>query len=133
MCVLRVCESRNAALFLWIDLSDYLPPLADAWIAERQLTQILLDSGVYLAPGGDFRSEQPGWFRIVFSMPAVEEGIMRWGVSLCGLRARMLTCTRVVKAISCKVCGKLEVIRCKLCGEQKESEEGEGSRGRQSE
>ena len=80
VCVMRVCESRSAALFLWIDLSDYLPPLADAWIAERQLTQILLDSGVYLAPGGDFRSEQPGWFRIVFSMPAVEEGIMRWGV-----------------------------------------------------
>lgn len=45
----------------------------------------------------------------------------------------MLTCTRVVKAISCKVCGKLEVIRCKLCGELKESEEGEGSRGGQSE
>ena len=78
-CVVQACESRNAALFLWVDLRDHLPALTDAWEAERKLAQHLLDNGVYLAPSEDFRGEQPGWFRMVFSMPDVEEGIMRWG------------------------------------------------------
>lgn len=81
--VVRACEHRNAALFLWIDLSDRLPALADGWAAERKLAQHLLDSGVYLAPSEDFRGEQPGWFRMVFSMPDVEEGIARWAIPCC--------------------------------------------------
>ncbi|KAF8251923.1 ACC synthase [Wilcoxina mikolae CBS 423.85] len=67
----------NAALFLWVDLTEYLPPRVDALKGERQLTQRFIDGGVYLAPSGAFQGEQPGWFRIVFSMLDIEVGLRR--------------------------------------------------------
>ncbi|KAA8912726.1 putative aminotransferase [Sphaerosporella brunnea] len=67
----------NAALFLWIDLSPYLS--AATWEAERDLAKRLMQGGVNFGAGEDFKSESPGWFRIVFSMPwdLVEKGLNR--------------------------------------------------------
>lgn len=67
----------NAALFLWLDLREYLPPATDGWNAEAQLADKLVDAGVYLAAGADYMSEAPGFFRVVFSMDNVELGLQR--------------------------------------------------------
>ncbi|KAF8543938.1 ACC synthase [Trichophaea hybrida] len=67
----------NAGLFLWVDLTEYLPPKVDALKGERQLTQRFIDGGVYLSPSETFQGEQPGWYRIVFSMLHVEVGLRR--------------------------------------------------------
>ena len=68
---------RNASLFLWLDLREFLPPSLDGWEAESLLAEKLVDHGVYLAPGVDYLSEVPGYFRVVFSMVNVELGLQR--------------------------------------------------------
>jgi hypothetical protein len=62
---------------VWVDLTEYLPPEVDVLKGERQLTERLVEGGVYLAPSETFLGEQPGWFRIVFSMLDIELGMRR--------------------------------------------------------
>jgi bifunctional pyridoxal-dependent enzyme with beta-cystathionase and maltose regulon repressor activities len=63
-----------------VDLSPYLPAGFEGWAAERELAKRLMDNGVFIGAGEEFKSEVPGWFRIVFSMPWdwVEEGLNRY-------------------------------------------------------
>jgi len=35
---------------VWVDLTEYLPPEVDVLKGERQLTERLVEGGVYLAP-----------------------------------------------------------------------------------
>jgi bifunctional pyridoxal-dependent enzyme with beta-cystathionase and maltose regulon repressor activities len=72
-------ENRNAALFLWIDLRDYLPSDMTPLEGEKWLSQKLIDEGgVFISRSETFYGEHPGWFRIVFSLPDSEEGLRRY-------------------------------------------------------
>jgi 1-aminocyclopropane-1-carboxylate synthase len=44
---------------------------------ERKLAWKIVHSGVWLATGDAFMSEEPGWFRITFSLPEEE---LRFGI-----------------------------------------------------
>lgn len=60
----------NAAFFLWVNLGKaYLKhkPSAAAEDLDKVVTEALTAKKVFLASGVGFGSEQPGWFRIVFS------------------------------------------------------------------
>ena len=60
----------HAAFFLWVDLGTAYQArhaVADSEDIEGLVLKALLKQKVFLAPGNDFGSEKPGWFRIVFS------------------------------------------------------------------
>lgn len=62
---------NNAAFFVWVDLGKaYLErhPGRDVEDVSEHVMRLLLDQKVFLACGKQFGSEQPGWFRIVFSV-----------------------------------------------------------------
>jgi bifunctional pyridoxal-dependent enzyme with beta-cystathionase and maltose regulon repressor activities len=46
---------------------------------DKTIMQKLLAKKVFIASGADFGSEEPGWFRIVFTYPRayMEEGLKR--------------------------------------------------------
>jgi len=75
-------KDMNAGVFLWIDLSEFLPP-AESGVSliesERQLAEKFLKAKVFLATGEGFSSEVPGYFRLVFSheWEVVHEGLQR--------------------------------------------------------
>jgi 1-aminocyclopropane-1-carboxylate synthase len=73
-------RGANAGLFLLIDLSPFVTPSPSLTPGqeERQLSDKLLESGVFLNPGEE-KAEEPGWFRVVFSQPRgdLEEGLRR--------------------------------------------------------
>jgi len=81
-------KGGNAGFFLWIDLSPFLVPKkaneagenADAaWDAEKDLSSRLLQAGVEMSTGFAYHNEEPGWFRVIFSVEreALEEGLRR--------------------------------------------------------
>lgn len=79
-------QRRTAALFLWVDLSPFLPEGYVGVAAERELGRRLLDAGVFMPAGEEFCAETVGHFRIVFSMPWdwVQEGLTRM-LAVCGV------------------------------------------------
>lgn len=82
----KYLRGTNAGLFLWIDLSPYLPPESSGLSkSEREfsLAQKLLDGGVFLHPGEEHALEA-GWFRLVYTHDPrmVREGIKRYVISL---------------------------------------------------
>ena len=68
-----------AGLFLWLDLSAYLPECT--FEAEYNLfMDILKSTRVLLTPGRDCHAQTPGWFRLCYAWSSIEtnrEGIMR--------------------------------------------------------
>lgn len=68
-------RGTNAAFFLWADLGSvwkrYNPGAVDEDVDDF-LIKLFLDHKVYVSSGRDFGSEQPGWFRIVFSQDEVQ-------------------------------------------------------------
>lgn len=72
----------NAAFFIWLNFGGAyrarhkLNAVTDV---EAEITQGLLEAKVFVAPGSSFGAEQPGWFRLVFSVsrPVLEEGLSR--------------------------------------------------------
>lgn len=52
----------GAAMFLWLDLRDALPPSA-TWSDERKLFHDMHDRGILLTPGQDCYASEPGFFR----------------------------------------------------------------------
>lgn len=68
-------DRANAGFFILIDLRRWLRTAS--WEAESDLVQRLRDGGVYLTPGNDLTSEEPGWFRLIFSQ---EEEVLREGL-----------------------------------------------------
>ncbi|KZZ96079.1 Pyridoxal phosphate-dependent transferase, major domain protein [Moelleriella libera RCEF 2490] len=74
----------NAGLFLWVDLSPYLPEDLDGELnAEFALAKKLQSKGVFLHPREE-HSLTPGWFRLVYTQDAdiVKEGIKRIGAAI---------------------------------------------------
>ncbi|KAI9673631.1 MAG: hypothetical protein M1817_002268 [Caeruleum heppii] len=73
----------NSGFFLWADLSPLITvtgsEASDDFAGERELAKRILDAGVYLATGEEFHSEQPGWFRIIFTQhrDQMAEGLRR--------------------------------------------------------
>ncbi|KHN99776.1 Pyridoxal phosphate-dependent transferase, major domain protein [Metarhizium album ARSEF 1941] len=73
----------HAAFFLWVDLGqayrDRHPDRAEEPGVVEELKQALWAHKVYLAWGGNFDSESPGMFRIVFAHPRayLEEALRR--------------------------------------------------------
>lgn len=77
----------DAGLFLWIDMSRFLPPLDPAAVGandvesmesmqERERTlylELMNDYGLLLTPGLSMRNERPGFFRCVFTAASDHE------------------------------------------------------------
>lgn len=82
---IRYDDRANAGLFMLIDLRKWLRN--DSWEAEAALSQKLREGGVALTSGTELTSEQPGWFRLIFSQ---EEDVLREGMKRVG---------RVLKAV----------------------------------
>ncbi|XP_071955948.1 1-aminocyclopropane-1-carboxylate synthase-like protein 1 [Antedon mediterranea] len=57
----------TCGLFLYADFRKFLKN--QSFNSEIDLWNKLLDAGVHLSPSKAFRSDEPGWFRIVFSVP----------------------------------------------------------------
>ena len=76
-------QSRNAGLFLYIDLSPWLPTKShneqSYYEREFALAQRLLDAGVGVHPCEE-HGEIPGHFRLVFSQDrdTLAEGLRRY-------------------------------------------------------
>ncbi|KAK5996201.1 1-aminocyclopropane-1-carboxylate synthase-like protein 1 [Cladobotryum mycophilum] len=72
----------NAAFFLWVDLGSIYkaqhPNIASTEV-NKAIAESLLGHKIFLASGENFGSEEPGWFRIVFSHPEdyLQEGLRR--------------------------------------------------------
>ena len=74
----------TAGLFLWMDLSRYLPALEDGGSssntpAERERTlylELVHDFGLLLTPGESMRNERPGFFRCVFTAASEDEFVV---------------------------------------------------------
>lgn len=82
------CLFGDSGLFLWMDLSEFLPPLpASTNVSteeeeseeskdkrERKLyLELLREYGLLFTPGRSMRNELPGFFRIVFTAASDEE------------------------------------------------------------
>ncbi|KAI1424379.1 PLP-dependent transferase [Xylaria sp. FL1777] len=85
-------KEGNAGLFIWVDLSSALPlkeANGDGWLAERLLLERLVQAGVSLSPGKEFRALRPGRFRLVFSLDeeTLREGIKRISRAVRGISA----------------------------------------------
>jgi 1-aminocyclopropane-1-carboxylate synthase len=74
-------RTRNAGFFLWIDLSPYLLSEDQKWEAETKLQAAIADAGVSLSSGVEYKSDQPGRFRVLFSL---EEDALREALQRCG-------------------------------------------------
>ena len=75
--------TSNAGFFLWLDLSSHLPvhdTNGDDWAAERLLSSRLQSAGVVMSSGEAYHAQEPGRFRLVFSLEenTVREGIARY-------------------------------------------------------
>lgn len=106
-CASKPMTSRNAGLFIWVDLRQFLagsePPqqsalnssqenIPDGLISmegELEFADICIENGVMLAPGHVYMSEEYGWFRITFTVgeEALEEGLNRILASLKKMQA----------------------------------------------
>ncbi|KAI7156417.1 PLP-dependent transferase [Hortaea werneckii] len=87
----RFNEGANAGFFLWIDLRSWLPPasaasggeegeekrIEEGKKREKVLVDRMLEKKVFLTPGMDMFAEEPGFFRLVFSL---EEEVVREGL-----------------------------------------------------
>lgn len=66
----------TAGLFLWMDLTEFLPKDSNMSSAdkERQLyLELVHEFGLLLTPGWSMRNEEPGFFRCVFTAATQEE------------------------------------------------------------
>ncbi|KAM3071737.1 hypothetical protein ACMFMG_009607 [Clarireedia jacksonii] len=75
-------DKGNAAFFLWIDLSPYLPlneVNGDGWAAEKLLSERFTKAGVLMDTGAEYHTLVPGRFRLMHTVDEVtlREGIRR--------------------------------------------------------
>ncbi|GJC96123.1 ACC synthase [Colletotrichum higginsianum IMI 349063] len=79
---IEYAQGANAAFFLWVNLGEAYRarrPEREVGDVTAEVMGALLEKKVFLASGKLFGSEQPGWFRIVFSneKEVVSEGLRR--------------------------------------------------------
>ncbi|CAI7587625.1 unnamed protein product [Penicillium pancosmium] len=75
-------DNGNAGFFIWIDLSSHISSedtQGDAWAAERILSGRFAQAGVIMSTGEQYQAQEPGKFRIIFSVgeETLREGIRR--------------------------------------------------------
>eukprot|EP00934_Nitzschia_sp_Nitz4_P005291 Nitzschia sp. Nitz4//scaffold1_size375055//77396//79050//NITZ4_000230-RA/size375055-augustus-gene-0.662-mRNA-1//1//CDS//3329540907//5281//frame0 len=64
----------TSGLFVWMDLSEFLPSEGDADERERALyLEMLQQYGLLLTPGRSMKNELPGFFRLVFTAASDHE------------------------------------------------------------
>jgi len=68
-------NAASAGVFLWVDFSAYLPTHGDDGNAlkmeDRQsalATKFLQKHKLFVAPGAQYHSKEPGWFRFTFAL-----------------------------------------------------------------
>ncbi|KAK3192333.1 hypothetical protein K4F52_001546 [Lecanicillium sp. MT-2017a] len=78
---IEYAPGANAGFFLWVNLGAVYKKNHPDFTGDLDpvVYNKLLDEKIYLAPGFRFGSEQPGWFRIVFTVDFeyLEEGLRR--------------------------------------------------------
>ena len=65
------CQVRDspAGLFAWVNFETFFPDKKVTAVAERRLFMELLDDyKVYIPNGTEFGCQDPGWFRVIFSI-----------------------------------------------------------------
>ncbi|PON21693.1 hypothetical protein TGAM01_v209431 [Trichoderma gamsii] len=69
-------KESNATLFLMVNLTEVVQGTS---LAEDDILTMLRKEKVYLTSGTSYRSEQPGWFRVVIAHPqyVLDEGLKR--------------------------------------------------------
>jgi len=81
---IKYYPGANAGFFLWLDLRAFLPDVLrsaedDKWDREAALTKRLFEYKVYITEGKALNSEEPGWYRLIFSQDEkiLQEGFRR--------------------------------------------------------
>ena len=66
----RYYPGANAGFFIWIDLRPYLPKCSgdNPWDGENKLVNKLIENKVFITNGQMLAAEEPGWFRVIFSV-----------------------------------------------------------------
>lgn len=74
-------QGSNAALFLMVNLKAVV---RDESVSDDDILALLREKKVYVTSGGSYRTEQPGWFRIVIAHPnsVLDEGFKRIAMAL---------------------------------------------------
>lgn len=69
-------QESNASLFLMVNLTAVVQ---DTSLSDDDILSLLRRKKVYLTSGAGYRSEQPGWFRVVIAHPhnVLDEGLTR--------------------------------------------------------
>merc|ERR1711971_825583 len=64
----------SAGLFVWMDMSEFLPDIGTPDERERKLyLELLEDHGLLFTPGWSMKNELPGFFRCVFTAASDHE------------------------------------------------------------
>ena len=77
---IKYAPGANAGFFLVVDLRPFLRHMGkEGWEAEAALVQKMMGAKVFLTSGEMMKSEEPGWFRVVFSQDqqTLKEGLRR--------------------------------------------------------
>lgn len=66
----RYYPGSNAGFFIWVDLRPYLPRSSEGnqWEGESKLINKLIENKVFMTNGQLLAAEEPGWFRMIFSL-----------------------------------------------------------------
>jgi 1-aminocyclopropane-1-carboxylate synthase len=79
----RIYPGSNAGFFVWGNLAPFLPKARDGveakdnWEGEAMIARKFMENKVFIMNGAEMNSEEPGWFRFVFSQ---DEMILREGL-----------------------------------------------------
>lgn len=74
-------QDSNAALFLMVNLRAVV---RDESLTDDDILALRRDKKVYVTSGSGYRTEQPGWFRVVIAHPnaVLDEGFKRITMAL---------------------------------------------------
>ena len=83
---LKYLSGSNAGFFLVVDARPYLRQGIDGWQAEKELEGRLFQKKVLANSGSSMKAEEPGWFRIVFTLKErpLREGLKRFADAIKG-------------------------------------------------
>ena len=77
---IKYAPGSNAGFFLVIDLRPFLKYTGkEGWEAEAALVEKMMGARLFLTSGEMMKSEEPGWFRLIFSQDqqTLKEGLRR--------------------------------------------------------
>ncbi len=79
---IEYAPGASAAFFLWINFGRAYHErhaVVDPDTAEKSFNELFLKHKVFVTPGSQYGSEEPGWFRLTFAhpQPVLREGLRR--------------------------------------------------------